>query len=290
MRLSSRRLASIAPFLAASVLSLALLGCGDGGARVPSWGGQALPIVARVERPVADALRGTAMERAAAFAPRSLWRVGAGEWGDSLALVEFADPLTAFAAFQELAAAPEDAPAGTTVRAGHVCFRRGRWIGSVPDWSWRGAAPFDTALGLPGGARIEELPEAFASMLHQERFAGSERVLTRDVLGGAVGAPALAVALDCSGDTAWLYASISASFASTRLQALGWKKDGREDALFFRENPEMPPATVLFSKRGAVAVEGCFDPERVKNWIKHQYSGLNDIEKSLNTLKSLSFD
>ncbi|HEX2613517.1 MAG TPA: hypothetical protein VHO02_07975 [Fibrobacteria bacterium] len=247
-------------------------------------------MAARVDSPSAEALRASDIAPLSVYRPRSLLNIPAGDWGDSLALVEFGDEITAYAAFQEIAVTPEDPSAGTTVRGARVCFRRGRWVGSLPAWAWKGASWYDSMLALPGGAPVGQLPEAFESMLHQDRVPGSERVLASQVLGGAIEAPALAVALDCDGDTAWIYAAMAKRAALGPLKILGWRSASGDEDLFFRENPDLPPASLRFSTRGAVAVEGCFDPDKVNSWLKSQYAGLKSIEKSLNTLKSLSFD
>jgi hypothetical protein len=283
-----------APFLLAVVLaSWGLLAC-DGGPRGPAWGGNALPVAERVENPSAEALRAADLAPLAAHHPRAFLAIGPGEWSDSLFLVEFADDLAAYAAFQEIAlsssSSTEDVSAGTTVRGGRVCFRRGRWVGVVPGWNWRGTSWFDTALALPEQASTGTLPPAFGSMLHKDRLPGSERVLTREVLGGAASAPALAVALDCHGDTAWLYATLPGRPAVATLRALGWRKAPGDEDLFLREIPDLPPASLRFSQHGTVAVEGCFDSNLTNNWIKNQYSGLKIIKNSLKALNSVSFD
>lgn len=281
-----------APSAAFAFIALGLLcvqAC-DPGPRRPAWSGEALPVVARLAAPSADALRSADLAPLAAYHPQAYWNIAPGEWADSLALVEFGDVVTAYAAFQELAASPDDPAAGITMRRSRVCFRRGRWIGSVPAWSWKGTSWYDSALALPGGAPTGELPDAFGAMLQQDRVPGSERVLAREVLGGAIKAPALAVALDCRGDTAWLYAAPSGPPVPAALRPLGWREVSGDADLFLRENPDLPPASLRFSGRGVVAVEGCFDPGLTNSWIKNQYSGLKNIRNALNTLKSLSFD
>jgi hypothetical protein len=127
-------------------------------------------------------------------------------------------------------------------------------------------------------------------MLHKDRVPGSERVLTHEVLGGAAKAPALAVALECQGDTAWLYVAAPGRPTAGTLRALGWRNAPGDEDLFLREIPDLPLASMRFSKHGTIVVEGCFDSDLTKFWIKCQYSGIKSIRKSVNTLNSVSFD
>lgn len=267
---------------------LAACGDADGMRRVRGveWDGRPLPLASHLANPSGDALRAAGL-RLLPYPPRNLYAAPPGEWGDSLRLLEFGDELEAYAAFQEIAGDPGDVSAGITVLEGRVGFRRGRWIGLLDAWSWKGAAWHDTALALPGAAPSGSLPAAFGAMLHQGRIPGSERILTRDLLGAGI-APALAVAMDCHGDTAWLYAAPHGGSGSPSRypQAWeGWRADSAANGMFSREGRDLPPARLLVSAQGIVAVEGCFDENLTNNWIKRQKSSIKVIKKSLNTLK-----
>ncbi len=289
---------AVLPASAFAVPALALLllaACDDSGGmrnvRGVEWMGRPLPIASVVANPSGEALHAMGIPPVS-YPPGNLYGAPPGEWGDSLRLLEFHGELEAYAAFQELAAEPEDISPGITVLKGRVCFRRGRWIGLLDAWSWKGAVWHDTALALPQAEATGRLPAVFGAMLHQGRFPGSERILTREILGMPIG-PALAVAMDCHGDTAWLYVAPHREKASRAADSgawEGWRADPGESGMFSRESRDLPPVRLAVFPPGVVAVEGCFDQNLSNNWIKRQKSSIKIIKKSLNTLKSLIFD
>lgn len=267
----------------AAWLSLGLSACGSDvlNARGVSWAGMPLPLAVRTETPDAAALQPAGLAVLAAQAPRRFLLATPGEWGDSLVLVEFAGDVEAYAAFQLLAGTPEELEAGQAVCGGRVCFRKGRWIGALDAWSWRGSAGFDAALELPGGAAMGSLPSVFGAMLHAGRIRGSERVLRDDFMGARAPVTIYAVRMACGEDRAWLYAApgMGRGFATELLAFPGWSPDtaGRTLVLY-RELADWPPAELRFGPGGMVGVEGCHDPVLTRHWLNSQKNGLKKLK------------
>jgi len=274
-------------FLITSALTaLALAACG-GASREESglsWSGAPLPVAARLSAPTADSLRAHGWEALVRHKPRRMLRVAAGEWGDTLWLLEFKDDLSAYAAFQQLSPDDEAIASGEAVCGERVCFRRGRWIGSLDGWSWKGGDWFAARLTLPGPEPEGNLPAIFGSLLHQDRIPGSERVLSGEFMGLAVSDPVYAMKADCRGDTAWVYAAprVPPGFAESLSRQPGWGVDtlrGLWKGLeVHSELTELPPVILRFSGKGMVGVEGCFDEELTSYWLKMQARGLKNLK------------
>lgn len=243
-----------------------------------------MPVAARVTAPSADSLRVHGWESLIRHRPQRMLRVDGGEWGDTLWLLEFADDLSAYAAFQQLSPDPEAVAAGEAVCGERVCFRRGKWIGGVDAWSWKGGDWFTPRLTLPGPQPTSHLPETFGSLLQQDRIPGSERILTGEFMGRAVSDPVFAMKADCRGDTAWVYAAprMPAGFAESLARQPGWGVDtvrGLWKGLeIYSELTELPPVILRFSSKGMVGVEGCFDKELTSYWLKMQARGLKNLK------------
>lgn len=268
---------------------LLLQACGGGPVIEPGldWNGVPLHIAARVETPPVEVLHDAGFASLAmsptsmGAPPRQLLRIMPGEWGDSLKLLEFDDEKAAYVAFQDLASRSEDVTAGTTVCGTRVCFRRGRWIGMVDAWEWKGEGWLESGLSLPGNPLGGGAPSAFESLLQQGRLSGSERILTGDFLGMKTRRLVFSVQVDCYGDTAWLYAApeLSRQFGDSLARLPGWQVDSTERDLQIRlESGENPTAVLRFRGSGMVGVEGCFDYELTESWLKKQGRALKAIE------------
>ena len=275
--------------LAAAWAALLLLqACGDGVSREPGveWQGKPLGVAERVAGPDDDALQaaGWAAPVTGAFAsgrPRLLLRVIPGAWGDTLHLLDFENEVAAYAAFQQLAAAPEDIAAGVSPCGDRVCFRRGRWIGILDAWSWKGASWIGSALALPGDAPFATVPEVFGSLLHQGRMPGSERVLSGEFMGRDIAATVFAVQADCRGDTALIYAArgLKTDFARALAGRPGWGLDTAAGHFeVFSEFSELAPVRLRFSRKGMVGVEGCFDEKLTSEWLARQERALKKLK------------
>ena len=260
-----------------------LSACGDGtlNARGVAWMGEPLPLTARAEHPDVDLLHPLALSGLSGHAPRQLLQARNGAWGDSLVLLEFADEAVAYAAFQSVAGTPDELEAGQAVCGGRVCFRKGRWIGMLDAWSWKGGEWFDAALELPGGAPMGAQPGLFGAMLHGGRIRGSERVLHDAFLGLKPPVTVYAVRMECGGDSAWLYAApgMGRAFAVAVLATPGWRPDtsGRTLTLH-RELADWAPARLDFGPGGMVGVEGCHDAVLTARWLNLQKNGLKKLK------------
>ena len=93
----SRRFHPFVTAVSAAVLAVSLAGCGDGtlNVRGVGWMGEPLPLTTRAGHPGADLLHPLGLSGLAAHAPRQLLQAQGGAWGDSLALLEFADEAAA---------------------------------------------------------------------------------------------------------------------------------------------------------------------------------------------------
>jgi hypothetical protein len=245
------------------------------------WKGEPLRVGVRFERPDADALSAEGLHALRRQPPVRMLNIVPGEWGDSLKLLEFDDDVQAYTAFQELAGQPDDIAMGISVYGDRVCFRRGRWIGILDAWSWKGEGWFDKALELPGSATLGELPAAFGSMPHRGRIPGSERILTSEFMGQNSTVPVFALKLDCRGDTAWFYAApeLRPTFADSLVRLQRWHADTLKNGLqvssdFF----ELAPTRLLFLRGGMAGVEGCFDENLTKEWLKIQFMALRSLK------------
>lgn len=247
-----------------------------------TWNGKPLVVAERLEIP-GDSLGRYGFESLANHPPARLMRVEPGEWADTLWLLEFKSDVSAYAASQQLSSDPEALSRGETVCGERVCFRRGRWIGAVDAWSWKGGSWFAQALTLPG-APADGPPDVFASLLHQDRLPGSERILDGEFMGMKTEGPVYALKADCRGDTALIYASrsLKAEFAVRLAAQPGWELDtlpgvGTTLAVY-SELTELPPVVLRFTGKGMVGVEGCFDQDLTGFWLKMQARGLKNLK------------
>jgi hypothetical protein len=281
--MAAARFALVPPPLLAAVLIASLFqGCGPSAHESGlEWNGEPMRVLSRVEKPGDDALRTGGWETLTEYPPKRILGIAPGEWGDSQHLLEYEGNLEAYAAFQEMALQDEDVAAGLTVCGERVCFRRGRWIGVIDAGSWKGVTWFENALALPGAASAVGIPAVFGSLLQQGRLPGSERILTREFLGIKTEARIFTVRVECRGDTSLVYASpdLQFSFADALLQQPGWRQETTETGLYVsREISDLPPSQLQFSKRGMAGVEGCFDENLTKKWLKMQVRGLKGLK------------
>lgn len=250
-----------------------------------TWGGKPLVVAQRVDAP-RDSLGRLGFEALIHHPPSRLLRVEPGEWADTLWLLEYKDDLSAYAAYQQLSPDPEALLQGEIVcgGGGRVCFRRGRWVGAVDAWSWKGGSWFAQALALPGAPEPGGLPEIFGSLLHQDRIPGSERILGGEFMGHKIEDAVYSLKADCRGDTALIYASraLKIPFAARFASQPGWVVDtipgwgaGVE---VYSELTELPPVVLRFSGQGMVGVEGCFDGDLIDFWLKMQARGLKNLK------------
>lgn len=249
-----------------------------------SWNGQPMAVASRLNAPARDSLAARGWDALSEHRPARLLRIEAGEWGDTLWLLEFAGELEAYTAFQQLTPDPEAVALGEALCGDRVCFRRGRWIGALDAWSWKGGDWFASRLALPGPAPEGNIPQVFGSLLHQDRLPGSERVLTGTFMGRPVEHPVFAMKVDCHGDTAWVYASphLKTDFAETLARQPGWGVDTLgglwKGVEVYSELTELPPVILRLSRHGMVGVEGCFDKELTSYWLKMQARGLKKLK------------
>jgi hypothetical protein len=267
----------------AAAFLLVLQSCGAPSPHVSGveWKGEPLRVIARSDKPGIDALRAAGFDALHRHPPQRILAIAPGEWGDSLRLLEFHGELQAYAAFQELASNPEDIPTGISPCGERVCFRRGRWIGVVDAWSWKGGGWMEDALALPEGSLPGELPAAFGSMPHRGRIPGTERILTDVFMGQASTVMVFAVRADCRGDTAWLYAApdLQPSFGDSLVRLQRWRADSLKTGLqTSAEFLELSPATLRFSGNGMAGVEGCFDKDLTSDWLKNQSAALKSLK------------
>ncbi len=265
-----------------------LQACGGGSAAHESgleWKGSPLPVESRTAVPDTAALRAAVDPIPLRHLPKRVLRVSPGEWGDSLRVFDFGGELEAYAAFQEIALLDEDIELGVTVLGDWICMRRGKWLILTDAWSWKNGDIFEQALSLPGAPLPTGIPRLFGSMVHQGRIPGSERVLGDRFLGLHIDVPVFSVQVDCHGDTARVYASprlrgdAAQAFTDQLARLHGWQARGTaSERRFFQESPDLPPATLEFSGRGMVAVEGCFDPKLTDFWLEMQARGLKSLK------------
>lgn len=268
-----------------------LQACGGGSAAHETgleWKGSPLPVASRTAVPDTAVMRAAVDPIPLRHLPERVLRIEPGEWGDSLRVFDFGDELLAYAAFQEIAVLNEDIESGVTVIGDWICMRRGNWLIVTDAWSWKSGDVFEQALSLPGAALPTGIPRIFGSMVHQGRIPGSERLATGAFLGIPTGVRVYAVQVDCHGDTAWVYAApdlrrgAAKTFTERLARLSGWRTaqtasgDG-SDGRFQQQSPDLPPATVEFSGRGMVAVEGCFDQKLTAYWLKMQARGLKSL-------------
>jgi hypothetical protein len=273
-------------FLPCLVLTLSLLACGKSAEHEAglTWNEAPLRVALRLDNPVFDTLRHYNWEALTLHPPKRILRIEPGEWGDSLWLLEYDNNVAAYTAFQQLSADGESVALGEAVCGDRVCFRRGRWIGALDAWSWKGSGWITRSLSLPGVPDSEGGPEIFGSMVHQGRIAGSERVLTGEFMGLASAGAVFAIQVECHGDTAWVYASpaLKMDFAESLAKQMGWGVDTLRGLVrgveVYSEISDLPPVILRFSTRGMVGVEGCFDRELTDFWLKMQARGLKNLK------------
>jgi hypothetical protein len=277
----------VVPMIALTIImGLVLSACGRTSTHETglTWNGTPLVVTARLESPQGDTLKSLGWEALVNHPPTRLLRVEAGEWGDSLSLLEYPDEVASYTAFQQLTPDPDAVAVGEAVCGDRVCFRRGRWIGALDAWSWKGGEWFAGKLELPGTVATGNLPEIFGSLLHQDRLPGSERVLTGEFMGRSIKVPVYAMKVDCRGDTALLYAApgLQVEFAEGLASLPGWGVDtlqGLWSGLqIYSELIELPPVILRFSGHGMVGVEGCFDKDLTEYWLKMQARGLKNLK------------
>ena len=283
---------SVRPFLigTACVLPLlfALTACGRKSAREPGleWKNVPLEIVSRIEKPTRDQLGAEGFPYLSG-PPRRLLRARASDPGtdgiDSLSLLDFGDEAAAYAAFQEVASNPDDFAEGFAVDGERVYFRRGPWVGAMAIGSWRGVNELVNGLSVPGVpmGNPYALPPQFASLMHQGRMEGSERILTGEFVGLPFQGRVYAVRMNCQGDTAWVFASahLTREFGMRAATALKGNLDSSEgDLAVLANSPGFIPLKLRFSGAGMVGVEGCFDDSLTNFWIKMQARGLKKLK------------
>jgi hypothetical protein len=268
--------------LAAAALS-SLAGCGGESAREDGleWKLAPLAVFERVDAPSAERLRAEGFPVAGA-APTRLLKVAPADGLDTLSLLEFPRDAAAYLVFQELASHPGDFAEGFSEVGERVYFRRGRWIGAMHAESWNGPGALESDLSLPGSpAGSAPLPREFSSLLRQKRFEGTERILVREFAGVSLPAVVYAAQYDCRGDSAWIYASagLDRAFGLALARAPGWKADSSgEDLEVFALPPAPTPFRLRFSGRGMAGVEGCFDSDLTRFWLKMQSRGLKSLK------------
>lgn len=269
----------------AALLAAALTACGPSPHETGlNWNGKPMRVAERQDAPTREALVTQGWEAVVNHPPARILRVEAGEWGDSLWLLEFRDEEQAYVAYQEVSPDVGSVILGETACGDRVCFRRGRWIGAVDSWSWKKGEWFARSLALPDAPVPDGLPAAFGSLLHQARIPGSERILTGTFMGAPVSVPVYAVKVDCRGDTAWVYAApgLADDFAAALARVPGWQRDtvqesGQKVTLTW-DTGELPPVFLRFSRKGMVGVEGCFDRDLTSFWLKMQARGLKKLK------------
>lgn len=263
-------------------------GCNRERAREPGleWKNTPLEITGRLENPTPEQLAAEGFPYGAG-APRRLLRarVSNPETAglDSLSLLDFGDEATAYAAFQEVAVNPDDFTEGFAVGQERVYFRRGQWVGAVSLGAWRGITDLVNGLSVPGVAigSAYAVPPQFASLLHQGRVEGSERILTGEFMGLRFQGRVYAVRLNCEGDTSWVFASsdLGRDFGFRVAKALNGNVDSSGGGMAVLANsPAFSPLTLRFSKAGMVGVEGCFDDSLTDFWIKMQTRALKMLK------------
>lgn len=250
------------------------------------WKNEPMEVVSRVENPDGRHLAEAGF-RLDGATPRRLLKARAEDAGtegdDSVSLLDFGEETAAFTAFQELSSNAEDFAEGFALREDRAYFRRGSWIGSMGLWSWRGIAELENSLsvpGMPAGTRYG-LPGAFASLMRQKRIEGSERLLTREFLGLPLAAPVYAARYECSGDTAWIYASarVGPDFGLRAARTFGGSVDSsRGDLRVTAKSQTSSPLHLRFSSQGMVGVEGCFEDSLTNFWIKMQARALKNLK------------
>jgi hypothetical protein len=283
-----------------SVLSL-LLGlavcvlfsaCNREKAREPGleWKGVPLEITGRWDKPTAEQLAANGFSQwfpDLGAVPRRLLTAKVSDPGteglDSVSLLDFGDEAAAYVAFQELAANPDDFAEGFAVGPTRVYFRRGPWVGAVQPGAWRGIAELLGGLSVPGVAvgTPYAVPRQFASLLHQGRVEGSERILTREFMGIPFRGRVYAARLNCQGDTAWVYASpdLKTEFGFRAARALNGNLDSSQGDLgLLAHSPGFSPLLLRFSGAGMAGVEGCFDDSLTNFWIKMQARALKKLK------------
>jgi hypothetical protein len=273
--------AAVAGLLFGAACAFLFAACGRESAREAGleWQGNPMRITQRVENPTREQLKAEGFRMGAS--PKRLLRAGS-DGIDTLRLLDFGDETAAYAAFQELAAHPEDFSAGFAVGTDQVFFRRGRWVGAVEAWAWKGMAELEEGLSVPGtvAGTAGTLPRAFGSLLHQGRIEGSERILTREFLGLPLSERVFAARMECQGDTAWIYASPSLARAFglrlARERNARVDSSGRDLRISLR-SAGFSPLEARFSGGGMAAVEGCFDESLTNFWLKMQVRGLKSL-------------
>ena len=264
-----------------------LAACGREHAREPGleWKNVPMEITSRVDKPTGEQVVAAGFPDLGGT-PRRLLKARSGdeaEGGDTLTLLDFGDEATAYAAFQDVESNPEDFTEGFAVHEDRAYFRRGQWVGAMPIGSWRGITELVNALSLPGvpmGSPYA-LPDAFASLLHQGRVEGSERILTREFMGIPFEGRVYAVRLNCQGDTAWVFASahLTREFGFRVGKALKGSLDSSTGELaVVAHSFTFSPLELRFSRAGMVGVEGCFDDSLTNFWIKMQTRGLKNVK------------
>jgi hypothetical protein len=204
----------------------------------------------------------------------------------SLKLLEFAEEVDAYAAFQRFAS-PAELVDGFAVRGDTLFLRKGPWLGEwvgTPSGSEDAAASVQSKLQLPGPENWGALPEAFSSLLHQGRIYHSERILISRFLGVAIPVPVFTARFDCHGDSAWIYSSpgMPQSVAFIAGEREGYTLDSvkSEKIILSRPGGKMPPLRLDFFEGGMVGVEGCFDDSLTTRWIEIQKKALKSLKLS----------
>jgi hypothetical protein len=118
-------------------------------------------------------------------------------------------------------------------------------------------------------------------MPHRGRIPGTERILTDVFMGQASTVMVFALRADCRSDTAWIYAApdLRPSFGDSLVRMQRWRADTLRTGLqttaeFF----ELVPAVLRFSRAGMAGVEGCFDEDLTKGWLKIQSAALKSLK------------
>jgi hypothetical protein len=210
----------------------------------------------------------------------------------ALKLLQFGGDAAAYAAFQRLAD-PTELAEGFAERQDTLFFRKGPWLGELTGFA-RGEEGLHSKLQLPGDENWGDLPEAFASLLHQGRLDHSERVITDFFLGLPVPVPVFAARFDCHGDSAWVYSSpdmplyfvlAAGDRPGYHLDSIGAEKivtsiQGSISGLktsSLSPPPSLPLRLDYFGS-GMAAVEGCFDDSLTLHWVEIQKKALKSLK------------
>ena len=223
-----------------------------------AWNGEALSPQREFPNPSAIQLHEEGFSVSFSPAPTRLLSFHPADLKGDLKLLEFPGENEAYGAFQRISNSSELSQ-GYLSRDDHVFFRKGRWLGMFTGDSGTGEEWLKNKLQLPGDEDWGALPQAFSSLLHQDRIPESERILFDHFIGVPLSHAVFAARFDCRGDSAWVYFS-----------------PGMSD-LSIQPEPKKP-LKLDFSEAGMVGVEGCFDDSLTNYWIQTQKKVLKSLK------------